>query len=261
MDLVIGSHNLANEMRISPILVHEFISLDILSTCPHLPASAFSSSQVPRSHLGIWGWAVDCAPANLHQKWFICIKNVSFRWSLSLCTSGGILEWAVSPLGPGWPCAPSCSPQCAENKILAWGFPLLLCICSWSPGWMSVPAICCGLSFSAGRHKGKWWMLLPWSGLQEKWDKKRETSNSSCILESHRLMSCQNVTASTHTSKRKVKSCQNLTFSQTLWVSSVASTNTPVGAQQECTSKTLGLVKLDWSGKFNPGQLVFLAYE
>lgn len=42
--------------------------------------------------------------------------------------------------------------------------------------------------------------------------KKRKTSNSSCILESHRLMSCQNVTASTHTSKGKVKSCQNLTF-------------------------------------------------
>lgn len=85
--------------------------------------------------------------------------------------------------------------------------------------------------------------------------KKEKPPNSLCILELRRLMSCQNVTASTHTSKGKVKSCQNLAFSQTLWVSSVASTNTPVGAQQECTSKTLGLVKFDWPGKFNPGQL------
>lgn len=55
-------------MRISPILVLEFIPPDILSTCPHLPASAFSRNQVPRSHFGIWGGAVDCAPANLQPE-------------------------------------------------------------------------------------------------------------------------------------------------------------------------------------------------
>lgn len=160
--------------RISPILVHEFISPDILSTSPRLPASAFSRNQVARSHFGIWGGAVDCAPADLQLEMIHLYKECVLQRVpviVHICRCLGV---SCGSFRAGWPCAAPCSPQHAENKIQAWGFPLLQRVCSWNSGWMSVTAICCGLSFSAGRNKGKWWMLLPWSGLQEKWDKKKK---------------------------------------------------------------------------------------
>lgn len=177
-------------MRISPILVHEFISPDTLSTYPHLPASAFSRNQVTRSHFGIWGGAVDCAPANLQPEMINLYEECLLQRvpvTVHICRCLGV---NCGPLGAEWPLAAPCSPQCAENKILAWGFPLLQCICIWSSVWMSVTAICCSLSFSAARNKEKWWMLLHWSGLQEKRDKKRKTFNSSWITQTDVLSKC-----------------------------------------------------------------------
>lgn len=161
----------------------------------------------------------------------------------------------MAPLGAGWPCAAPCSPQRAENKIVAWGFHCCSMFAAEAlAGCLLLPfvVVCHSVLVEIRESDG---CYCPEVTCRRNGIKKRRTSDSSRILESHRLMSCQNVTASTHTSKGKVKSCQNLTFSQALWVSSIASTNTPVGAQEECTSKTLGLVKLDWPGKFNPGQL------
>lgn len=181
----------------------------LVLTCLHLLSPEI---RLPDHNFGIWGGAVDCAPADLQPEMIHLYKECVLQRVPVIVYICKCLGVNCGSFRAGWPCAAPCSSQHAENKIQAWGFPLLQRICSWNSGWISVTAICCGLSFSAGRNKGKWWMLVPWSGLQEKWDKKRKTSNSSCILESHRLMSCQNVTASTHTSKWKVKSCQNLIF-------------------------------------------------
>lgn len=243
-------------MRISPLLVHEFISPDILSTCPHLPASAFSRNQSPRSHFGIWGGPVDSASADTQPEMIpLCkeclLQRVPVIVHICRClgVNCGSFRGRVAPCCPLFPCA--------GNKILAWGFLLLLqpCICSWSSGWVCAAAICCGCHSVLVEIRESDGCCCPEVACRRNGIKKEKPPNSLCILESHRLMSCQNVTTSTHTSKGKVKSCQNLTFSQTPWVSSVASTKAPVGAQPECTSKTLGLVKLDWPGKLNPGQL------
>lgn len=161
-------------MRISSILVHEFMSPDILSTCPHLPASAFSRNQVPRWHFSTLEGAVDCAPADLQPAVIHLYKECLLQRVpviVHVCRCLGVS--CGSFRGRVALCCPLLPSACWKQDSCL-GVPLLQCVCSWSSGWMSVTAICCGLSFSAGRNKGKWWMLLPWSGLQEKWDKKKK---------------------------------------------------------------------------------------
>lgn len=197
------------------LITWTWVLVSTVLTCPHL---LWQPDFWRKYSLTFFQVAMCSIRLIYSQKWFICLKNWSCRWSLPSCTSAGASEreccsgccfdffWAgrpLLPLVPYWAlktrfrlgASCGCSVFTAESLS---GCLLLTFVVVFHFVWVETREsdVCCS-SAVACRRGG---------------DRTPRQLSSSRTLELCRLMSCHKVVVSTCTSKGKVKSWQNPTF-------------------------------------------------